>query len=99
MLRECMAMSAFSSNFNLSKKFTTFDFRVWILSLQIYNFISVPQTHIGETVDKFDKHGLTLLRVNYKHWPWFLLQFEDFLYYSLQCEVGWTHFLFLSKNN
>ena len=99
MLLECIAMSAFSSNFNLSKKFTTFDFRVWILSLQIYNFISVSQIHIGETVDKLNKHWLTLLRVNYKHWPWFLLQFEDFLYYSLQCEVGWTHFLLLSKNN
>ena len=52
MILECFAMSTFSSNFNLSKKFRTFDFRVWILSLQIYNFISVSQTQIGEIVDK-----------------------------------------------
>ena len=67
MLLECIAMSAFSSNFNLSKKFATFDFRVWILSLQIYNFISVSQTHIGETVDKLNKHWLTVLIINTDH--------------------------------
>ena len=147
MLLECIAMSAFSSNFNLSKKFRTFDFRVWILLLQIYNFISVWQSQIRENVDKlimlkvifwqvitvsfqdsnywwgvklpekfwqdkfnitdykqnlvtnnefccfyqnisansitsiisFNKQWPTLLRVNYKHWPWSLLRCEDFL--------------------
>ena len=54
MILECIAMSTFSSNFNLSKKFRTFDFRVWILSLQIYNFISVSQTQIEENVDKLN---------------------------------------------
>ena len=47
-------MSTFSSNFNFSKKFRTFDFREWILSLQIYNFISVSQNQIGENVDKLN---------------------------------------------
>ena len=55
MLLECIAMSAFWSSFNLSKKFRTFDFRGWILSLQIYNFISVSQTQIGENVDELNK--------------------------------------------
>ena len=54
MILECIAMSTFSSIFNLSKKFRTFDFRVWILSLQIYNFISVSQTQIEENVDKLN---------------------------------------------
>ena len=147
MFLECIAVSAFSSNFNLSKKFRTFDFRVWILLLQIYNFISVWQSQIRENVDKlimlkvifwqvitvsfqdsnywwgvklpekfwqdkfnityykqnlvtnnefccfyqnisansitsiisFNKQWPTLLRVNYKHWPWSLLRCEDFL--------------------
>ena len=51
MLLECTAMSAFSSIFNLSRSFRTSDFRAWILSLQIYNFISVLQTQIGENAD------------------------------------------------
>ena len=54
MFLECIAMSAFWSSFNLSKKFRTFDFRGWILSLQIY-FISVSQTQIGENVDELNK--------------------------------------------
>ena len=52
MLLECIAMSAFSLNFNLSKKSGTFDFRGWILLLQIYNFINLSQTQIRENVDK-----------------------------------------------
>ena len=38
MLPECVVMSAFSSSFNLSKKFRK-------------NFISVSQTQIGESAD------------------------------------------------
>ena len=146
-LQERIATPAFLWNFNLSKKFRTFDFRVWILLLQIYNFISVWQSQIRENVDKlimlkvifwqvitvsfqdsnywwgvklpekfwqdkfnityykqnlvtnnefccfyqnisansitsiisFNKQWPTLLRVNYKHWPWSLLRCEDFL--------------------
>ena len=54
MLLEYIAMSAFSSNFNLSKNFRTSDFRLWILSLQIYNLISVLQTQIGENSDNLN---------------------------------------------
>ena len=64
MLLECITMSAFSSNFNLPKKFRTFDFRVWILSLQIYNFISVSQTQIGQNVDKLNNVYLLFIRFN-----------------------------------
>ena len=64
MLLECITMSAFSSNFNLPKKFRAFDFRVWILSLQIYNFISVLQTKIGQNVDKLNNVYLLFIRFN-----------------------------------
>ena len=67
LLLECIAMSAFSAaNFNLWKKFRTFDFRVWILSLQIYNFISVSQTQIRENVDKLNNVGSYILTGNYR---------------------------------
>ena len=59
-------MSSFSSNFNLSKKFKNFDFRVWILSLQIYNFISVSQTQIRETVDERNNVESYILTGNYR---------------------------------
>ena len=59
-------MSSFSSNFNLSKKFKNFDFRVWILSLQIYNFISVSQTQIRETVDERNDVESYILTGNYR---------------------------------
>ena len=59
-------MSAFSSNFNLSKKFKNFDFRVWILSLQIYNFISVSQTQIRENVDERNDVESYILTGNYR---------------------------------
>ena len=59
-------MSTFSSNFNFSKKFRTFDFREWILSLQIYNFISVSQTQIGENVDKLNNVESYILTSNYR---------------------------------
>ena len=54
-----------SSNFNLSKKFRTFDFCQWILSLQIYNFTSVSQTQIRENVDKLNKAESYILTDNY----------------------------------
>ena len=59
-------MSAFSSNFNLSKKFRTLDFRVRILSLQIYNFISVSQTKIRENVDERNDVESYILTDNYR---------------------------------
>ena len=65
MLLECITMSAFLSNFKLSKKFRTFDFRVSILSLQIYNFISVSQTQIGENVDKINNVESYIVTGNY----------------------------------
>ena len=46
-------MSAFSSNFNLLKVRTA-DFHVWILLLQIYNFISMSETQIGENADNLN---------------------------------------------
>ena len=58
-------MSAFSSNFNLSKKFRTFDFRVWVLSLQIYDFNSVSQTQISKNVDKLNNVKDYILTGNY----------------------------------
>ena len=65
MLLECIEMSAFSSKFNLSKKFRTSDFREWILSLQIYNFISVSQSQIGENADNLDNVESYILAGNY----------------------------------
>ena len=59
-------MSAFLSNFNLSKKFRTLDFRVRILSLQIYNFISVSQTKIRENVDERNDVESYILTDNYR---------------------------------
>ena len=50
MLLECIAMSVFSSNINLLNKFRTFVFCVWILPLQICNFIRVSQTQIRENI-------------------------------------------------
>ena len=41
MLLECIAMSAFSSNFSLSKKFRT------LFSI-LYNFIGVSQAQTGD---------------------------------------------------
>ena len=128
MLPECIAMSAYSSNFNSSKIFTTFIFTYEFYHFKIYNFISVSQTQTRENPDNLNmvdnyrsasnnrhltklvgvdakihiqimnfavfingnsansitliinfKYWLTLLRVNYKHWPWSLLQYEDFL--------------------
>ena len=64
MLLECIAMSAFSSNFNLSKKFRTFDFRAWILSLQICNLISVSETQIGKIVDELNNADSYILTGN-----------------------------------
>ena len=58
-------MAAFPSNFDLSKKFGTFDFCQWILSLQIYNFTSVSQTQIRENVDKLNKAESYILTDNY----------------------------------
>ena len=55
----------FSSNFNLSKKFRTFDFCIWILSLQIYNFTRVSQTEIRENVDKLNNIESYVLAGNY----------------------------------
>ena len=49
-LLDCIAMS----NFNLSKKFRTFNFRVWIFSLQISSFIRVSQTQIIENTGKIN---------------------------------------------
>ena len=65
-LLECIALSASSSNFNWPKKFRTFDFRVWILSLQIYNIISVSQTQIGENVDKLNNFESYILTSSYR---------------------------------
>ena len=65
MLLECIAISAFSSNFDLSKKFKSFYFCVWILSLQIYNFISVSRTQIRENIDKLNNVESYILTGNY----------------------------------
>ena len=54
MLLKYIAMPAFSPNFNSWKKSRAFEFRVWMLSLQIYNFISVSQTQIGEKADNLN---------------------------------------------
>ena len=59
-------LSASSSNFNWPKKFRTFDFRVWILSLQIYNIISVSQTQIGENVVKLNNFESYILTGSYR---------------------------------
>ena len=73
-LQERIATPAFLSNFNLSKKFRTFDFRVWILLLQIYNFISVWQSQIRENVDK-----LIMLKVIF--WQVITVSFQDSNYW------------------
>ena len=69
MLLEYILMSAFLTNVHLSKKFRTFDFRVWILSLQICDFISVSHTQIGENVDKLnnvESYILTVITVSFQ---------------------------------
>ena len=83
MLLECISMSAYSRNFNLSKFFRTFGFRVWIYHLKIYNFISVSQTQIGENPDNLNNVESYSLASNY----------------LLQCEAGWTRFFLLRKKN
>ena len=74
MLLECIATSAFSSNFNLPKKFRTFDFRVWLLSLKIYNFISVSQAQIRVNVDKVNNvesfTQLITVSFQYRNYYW-----------------------------
>ena len=49
----------------LVKLHRTFDFRVWILSLQIYNFTSVSQTQIRENLDKLNNAESYILTGNY----------------------------------
>ena len=69
MLLECILMSAYLTNVHLSKKFRTFDFRVWILSLQICDFISMSHTQIGENVDKLNNvegYILTVITVSFQ---------------------------------